>query len=107
MPKVKQSIQVKLNQFLSQYGEKVFWTDGKILCCKLCDVRVTSEKSFNIQQHVTTEKHKRGIQRIENGKTLQQMLLRESCQSRSEQTNAAAVANSRCTQQRGTVQSGQ
>ncbi|KAJ4451755.1 hypothetical protein ANN_03226 [Periplaneta americana] len=75
----------KIKTVVSRYGEKVFSIDEYIVYCKLCDVRVTAEKTFNVEQPVRTEKHKHGIQRIENGKTLQQlMLLGESLQSYSE-----------------------
>ncbi|KAJ4444968.1 hypothetical protein ANN_06767 [Periplaneta americana] len=74
----KYSSKIKI---VSGYGEKVFSGDGNILYCKLCDVRVTTEKTFNVEQHVRTEKQKRGVQRIENGKTLQQMLVGEFRQS--------------------------
>lgn len=81
MPKVKQSMAHKLNNFVSRYGEKVFSTDGNILFCKLCEVRVAAEKKFTIDQHVKREKHIRGLQLLEGKKTTHQMLLGQACSS--------------------------
>lgn len=81
MPKVKESASVKLKAFVSKYGENIFSTDGRILFCKICDVRVAAEKKFTIEQHMSREKHKRGLQRLENKSSvnLQQMLLGDTC----------------------------
>ncbi|KAJ4431285.1 hypothetical protein ANN_19882 [Periplaneta americana] len=82
MPKVKESASVKLKAFVSKYGENIFSTDGRILFCKICDVRVAAEKKkFTIEQHMSREKHKRDLQRFENKSSvnLQQMLLGDTC----------------------------
>ncbi|KAJ4439531.1 hypothetical protein ANN_07655 [Periplaneta americana] len=47
--------------------------DGTILYCKICEVKVSAEKRFTVDQHVNREKHKRGLQAGERKK--QQMLL--------------------------------
>jgi hemerythrin superfamily protein len=51
MPKVKCSDSAKLRGFVQKIGEQHFSTDGKILFCKLCEVRVTAGKRFSVQQH--------------------------------------------------------
>jgi hypothetical protein len=42
MPKVKCSDSVRLGGFVKEFGEKYFTTDGIILFCKLCEVKVTA-----------------------------------------------------------------
>jgi hypothetical protein len=49
---------VRLRGFVKEFGEKYFTTDGIILFCKLCEVKVTAEKRFTVQQHCNTAKHK-------------------------------------------------
>jgi hypothetical protein len=47
---------VRLHGFVKEFGEKYFTTDGVILFCKLCEVKVTAEKRFTVQQHCNTTK---------------------------------------------------
>jgi hypothetical protein len=54
---------VRLRGFVKEFGEKYFTTDGIILFCKLCEVKVTAEKRFTVQQHCNTAKHKSSINR--------------------------------------------
>jgi hypothetical protein len=44
MPKVKCSSSVKLHGFIKEFGDKYFRTDGEILFCKMCEVKVTADK---------------------------------------------------------------
>ncbi|XP_022180013.1 uncharacterized protein LOC111040403 [Myzus persicae] len=57
MPKVKVSLSSQLNNYVSEFGPEVFSTDGKILYCKICDIKCGSAKRFNVTQHLTTGKH--------------------------------------------------
>jgi hypothetical protein len=41
----------------------VFSTDGQILFCKICEVKVAAGKKFTITQHVSRDKHKQGLNR--------------------------------------------
>lgn len=61
MPKTKQSATNRLNSFVLEYGTDIFKTDGSILFCKLCEVKVNSDRKFVVTQHVNTEKHKRAV----------------------------------------------
>jgi hypothetical protein len=45
----KYSDNVRLHSFVQEFGEKYFTTDGKILFCKLCEVKVMAEKRFTVQ----------------------------------------------------------
>jgi hemerythrin superfamily protein len=58
MPKLKCSDIVRLYGFVKEFGEKHFTTDGIILFCKLCEVKVTAEKRFIVEQRCNTAKHK-------------------------------------------------
>lgn len=71
MPKVKQNHNSKLKKYVSEFGENIFSTDGLILYCKICDVKVSSEKKFHIQQHIGRDKHKNALAKIENSKKIQ------------------------------------
>jgi hypothetical protein len=35
---------VKLRGFIKEFGDKYFSTDGEILFCKMCEVKVTADK---------------------------------------------------------------
>lgn len=61
MPKTKQCATNRLNSFVLEYGTDIFKTDGSILFCKLCEVKVNSDRKFVVTQHVNTEKHKRAV----------------------------------------------
>lgn len=57
MPKVKTSNIVRIKSYISEYGENIFSSDGNILYCKMCEVKVMCEKRFTVLQHLKTDKH--------------------------------------------------
>lgn len=61
MLKEKYSLKSQLNSYLSKFDVNVFSTDGKVLYCKYCNVKVGYETRFNVLQHLTTDKHKKSI----------------------------------------------
>ena len=63
MPKVKCSSSVKLRDFIKEFGDKYFSSDGEILFCKMCEVEVTADKRFTVQQHCNTAKHRSCVNR--------------------------------------------
>ncbi|XP_022174909.1 uncharacterized protein LOC111036924 [Myzus persicae] len=65
MSKVKQHLSSRLNCFVSEFGARMSSTDGKVLYCNYCDVKVGSEKRFNVTQHINTDKHKNFVKRKE------------------------------------------
>ncbi|KAL4142184.1 hypothetical protein QTP88_004693 [Uroleucon formosanum] len=69
MPKEKSTKAYRLRNFVIEFGESVFSTDNFILFCKICDLKVASEKRFSIIQHLKTDKHIRSAARLENNKT--------------------------------------
>ena len=48
MPKQKVSTASHLRRHVTQFSEKVFSTDGTILFCKVCEVKVTADKCFTV-----------------------------------------------------------
>ena len=64
MPKEKPSSAFKLKQLVTDFGENIFSTDSKILFCKVCEIKIASEKRFSIVQHINTEKHKASLIRF-------------------------------------------
>lgn len=57
MPKCSSS----LSSFVKEFGEHVFSFDGKILFCKLCEVKVSATKRFLVTQHLKTSKHEHAV----------------------------------------------
>jgi len=49
MPKDKQPLSSRLKSYLSEFGVDVFSTDGKVLYCKYCDVKVGCEKDLMLR----------------------------------------------------------
>jgi hypothetical protein len=49
MTKEKCSDSVRLSGFVKEFGEKYFTTNGVVLFCKLCEVKVTAEKRFTVR----------------------------------------------------------
>jgi len=65
MPKEKKSDASRLQYFVSEFGADFFSTDNKVLVCKVCETKISSEKRFSISQHITLDKHVRGVQRFQ------------------------------------------
>lgn len=57
MLKEKSSLAVRMSSFVSEFGEKHFFTDEKILFCRLCEVKITYENQFSVLHHLSTDKH--------------------------------------------------
>jgi len=45
MPKINVNI---FNKYVKQFGEDTFATDGTMLYCKICEVKVSAEKKFTV-----------------------------------------------------------
>jgi hypothetical protein len=74
MPKVKCFESAKLRGFVKDFGEEYFSSDGRILFCKLCEVKVTAGKRFNVQQHYDRAKHKNSLSRQTSHQSRQRLL---------------------------------
>ena len=82
MPKQKLSTASRLRQYITQSGENVFSTDGTILFCKVCEVKVTADKRFTVQRHTGHEKHLRALENV-NKRKVSQLLLKETASTSS------------------------
>lgn len=67
MPKEKSSVATRLKNYVSEFGN-IFKTDNKILFCTVCNIKIASDKRFSVTQHIATEKHRRGVNRVEKKK---------------------------------------
>ncbi|XP_060835176.1 uncharacterized protein LOC132918100 [Rhopalosiphum padi] len=65
MPKVKTSKSNRLTKYVNEFGKEFFSTDGEILFCKICEIKVASEKKFTVVQHISRDKHVQGLRRRE------------------------------------------
>jgi len=61
MPKIKMSKSNQLTKYVNEFGKEVFSTDGEILFCKICEIKVASEKKFTVVQHISRDKHVQGL----------------------------------------------
>lgn len=52
-----------LGSFVKEFGKDVLSSDGKVLFCKLCEVKVSANKRFLVIQHLKTEKLDHAINR--------------------------------------------
>jgi len=55
-------------------GNQFFLTDGSVLFCKVCEVRVAAEKKFTVTQHVSREEYLRSLKIKKNRKSEVQTL---------------------------------
>jgi hypothetical protein len=96
MPKVKCSDSVRLRGFVKEFGEKYFTTDGIILFCKLCELKVTAEKRFTVQQHCNTAKHKSCVNREFTAESRQRLVFEKSHSSSSILGSACEFSKDLC-----------
>jgi len=61
MPKVKTSKSNRSIKYVNEFGKDIFSTNGEILFCKICEIKVASEKKFTIVQHISRDKHVQGL----------------------------------------------
>jgi len=59
-PKLNANI---FNKYVKQFAKDTFATDGTMLYCKICEVKVSAEKKFTVTQHIKTNKHERLLAR--------------------------------------------
>jgi len=64
-PKVQQSSSSRLQNYISEFKD-ILSSNGHILFCKLYDIKIVSEKHFNVIQHLKTNKHNNTVKREES-----------------------------------------
>lgn len=74
MPKI-QSSSAKLRQYVEEFPSTFFETDGKTLFCNICHQAVSSNKHFQVTQHLSTIKHLSNSTRKEK---IQQIFIKDS-----------------------------
>jgi len=50
MPKEKQSVCGRLRSYVTEFGSDTFSIVANSLFCKVCEIRISSEKKFNVSQ---------------------------------------------------------
>ena len=63
MVKTKRSIAKTLKDLFHNFGEESFSTDGSVLYCKKCEVKVNTDQKFLVIQHIKTIKHKNAVEK--------------------------------------------
>jgi len=63
MPKEKQSVNGRLRSYVTEFGSDTFSIVANSLFCKVCEIRISSEKKFNVSQHISTVKHQKALKR--------------------------------------------
>lgn len=72
MPKVGTN---RICSYVAEFGENIFASDGGVLFCKMCEIKVNSDKRFCVTQHIKTEKHARAVNRKAKKNSLTQPLI--------------------------------
>ncbi|KAE9536601.1 hypothetical protein AGLY_007003 [Aphis glycines] len=83
MWKIKQSTSARLSNYVSEFGSEILSTDGYVLFCKVCELKINFEKKFNVSQHIRTEKHIKSVKRQKDQvqRKLQQLLTNQPTKS--------------------------
>ncbi|KAF0704481.1 CGG triplet repeat-binding protein 1-like, partial [Aphis craccivora] len=50
-------VQSSVCKYVAEFGENIFASDGGIIFCKVCEIKVNSAKRFTVTQHLKTDKH--------------------------------------------------
>lgn len=75
MPKVKPIKSAILKNYVSEFGDAIFSSDGSILFCKMCEVQVCADRRYIVTQHLKTDKHSRAVNKKNNTKSQVQQLV--------------------------------
>lgn len=65
MGKVKATTGAKCRQYVSEFGDEVFSTDGKVILCKLCNKAIICERRSQVLQHLKTTIHESSAARAQ------------------------------------------
>ena len=90
MPKEKKTQVSRLKSFILEFGDNVFSADGRVLFCKICEIKVEYERRSSVIQHIQTVKHVKMIKRREMFNTrTQQMITQTNTTKKSEGVSLA------------------
>jgi len=54
MPKITNNTRIR--QYITEFGEKVFSSDGTILFCKFCETKINTDRRYLVTQHLKTKR---------------------------------------------------
>lgn len=57
MSKSKPLFSSNLRKHVNELNSDIFIIDGKVLYYQVCDVKVSTEKTFTTQKHITSDEH--------------------------------------------------
>lgn len=84
MPKEKQSVCGRLRSYVTEFGSDTFSIVANSLFCKVCEIRISSEKKFNVSQHISTVKHQKALKRQKDQEQKKKQTLLTSLPTKSE-----------------------
>jgi hypothetical protein len=95
---LKESVLIVWNWVVSLKSlvKKNFTTHGVILFCKLCEVKITAEKCFTVQQHCDSAKHKSCVNREFVAESRQRLLFEKPHGSSSTSGSASEFSKDLC-----------
>jgi len=59
-----------LRNYVREFEENIFSTNGQIILCKLCEVKVFHDKRYLFTQHIKIEKHLKSVNLLQNNKAI-------------------------------------
>src|SRR5438309_1989155 len=66
MPKVKGKRSQLLNEYVKEYGNKVFSTNGDQIYCNVCETHINVTQKSQMDQHINTNVHKSKLMKFNN-----------------------------------------
>jgi hypothetical protein len=79
MPKEKKKTQIsRLKSFILEFGDNIFSSDGRVLFCKICEIKVKYERRCSIIQHIQTVKYVKMIKWREMFNTRTQQIITQT-----------------------------
>lgn len=78
MLREKLSLISRLKGFISEFGDNVFSADGRILFCKVCELKVDYDRRSSVIHYIKTGTHVKMIKRNEIVKTNIQQLITQT-----------------------------
>jgi hypothetical protein len=87
MPKVKQSLLNRLQTYINEFGSNIFSIDSCVLFCKVCEIKVDSDKKFNVSQNLKSDKNIKNLVRYEHQINRKQQQLLTSTTTRKSSFN--------------------
>jgi hypothetical protein len=75
MSKTKKSNSAKLRQYVKDFGNNLFLTDGIIFYCQVCEKGINADTKFQVSQHIETEKNINKLRKFNEKNSAKQTLI--------------------------------